>query len=113
MLTRDAILGAKDLKRIQVQVPEWGGEVYISEISAKERDAYEGSINDGKRINLLNVRARLVVKCLTDDAGKRLFTDADAEQLGDKNGKVLDRLWELARQINGIGGEAIEAEKKD
>jgi hypothetical protein len=40
ILNREAILGAVDLKKELVKVPEWGGEVYISMMTGEARDAW-------------------------------------------------------------------------
>jgi hypothetical protein len=100
MLDRKAILATQDLDIKKVDVPEWGGEVAIRGLTARERDLFEMSI--GASVNLDNLRARLVVLTLCDDEGVRLLKDADAKQLGEKNAQVVDRLFEVARQMSGM-----------
>lgn len=111
MLTRDLILAASDLPTEEVQAPEWGGSVFVRTMSGTERDAFEQSVIDGKAnaTSLDNVRARLAVKVICDAAGTRLFTDADADALGAKSGKVLDRVFEVAQRLNGIGADAVKS----
>src|SRR5262245_43050975 len=107
-LTRDAILAADDLKRVWVDTPEWGGGVWVRLLTGTERDKFEsdnvrfsGSGKDRKgEPNLANIRARLAVLCCCDEAGKRLFADADAEALGRKAGPVLDRIFDKAAALN-------------
>ena len=41
ILTREAILGAQDLKRQTVAVKEWGGEVILTELTADRRLEFE------------------------------------------------------------------------
>jgi hypothetical protein len=115
MLSKELILGASDLPIEEVQVPEWAGVVYVKTLKGRERDAFEQSIIDAKKkggTNLVNVRARLAVRVLTDDKGNRVFTDADADALGEKSGKALDRIFDVAQRLSGIGAkEVAELEK--
>ena len=43
-LSRDQILKAADLKVEKVDVPEWGGAIYLKVMSVGERDSYELSL---------------------------------------------------------------------
>ncbi|MGW1000481.1 hypothetical protein [Streptomyces sp. NPDC002520] len=114
-LNRDAILGAVDVQSDTVPVPEWGGDVIIRGLTGDELDAFQGSIRqfrpsfDGKGMEPVLVqdgmRAKLLVKCLVDEAGERLFTDQDAPVLGAKNGSVIDRLYDVAARLSGLSEE--------
>ncbi len=65
---------------------------------------------DGKRQTRFgNMTARLLVKIVVDASGQRVFTDAQAEQLGAKSGAVLRRLYNAAMKVSGRDG----VEKKD
>lgn len=118
-LSRDGILGAADIKTEKVPVPEWGGEVIIRGLTGEELDNFQGSVRqfrpslDGKGMEAVlvqdNMRAKLLVKCIVDEAGERLFTDQDASALGAKNGAVIDRLYDVASALSGLS----EAEKEE
>ena len=109
---RDKILAASDLKRELVEVPEWGMSVYVATMTGTERDAFESSTvtvrGKKKDINLNNFRARFLVKVLVDETGERIFSDADATDLGKKNSTILTRLFEVAQKLNGLGDEDVE-----
>lgn len=112
-LSRDQILEADDLDREQVDVPEWGGPVYVREMTAAERDAFEAEILDRKsdgevEVDLQNIRARLLVRVLCDEDGDRLFDDADIEPLSRKSGAVMGRLFQVAQKLNGLTAQDIE-----
>jgi hypothetical protein len=117
MLSRDSILSSSDLPTEEVPVPEWGGTVFVRTMSGTERDNFEQVILEGKSTKggtakMVNVRAKLAVKVLVDEQGKRLFTDEDAGILGSKSGKALDRIFEVAQRLAGIGEKDIaELEK--
>src|SRR4051812_3187961 len=111
MLSRDAILGADDLKRETVPVPEWGGTVCVRTMTGAERDDYEaetyrmrGASADN---NLANLRARLCVRTICDESGQRLFTDQDIDALGKKSAAALDRCVEVALRLSKITAEDV------
>jgi hypothetical protein len=114
-LTRDAILGAVDVQTEKVFVKEWGDDVIVRGLTGDELDNFQGSIRqfrpsfDGKGMEPVLVqdgmRAKLLVKCLVDEAGERLFTDQDAPALGAKNGSVIDRLYDVAARLSGLSEE--------
>ena len=109
MLSREAILKTDDLPRELVQVPEWGGDVYVSTLNGTQRDAFEQSMQGKKnKLNLDNVRARFAVLTLVDDKGVRLFTDADAKVLGEKSAAALDRVFAVAQRLNGFSSQDAE-----
>ncbi len=107
LLSRDAILGAVDLPEERVSVPEWGGTVIMRGMTGAERDAFEAGImvtrGDKEVVDSRNLRARLIVRCVYDEGGKRLFADEDAEFLGGKSAAVISRLFDVARRLCGIG----------
>lgn len=100
MLNKKAILAANDLDIEIVNVPQWGGEVGVRGLTARERDKFEASI--GSAVNLDNLRARLVVLTLCDADGSRLLEDKDANQLGTKNAQIVDMLFDVARKMSGM-----------
>lgn len=108
-LTRDAILAAVDLVSVTVEVPEWGGSVYVRGLTGTERDRFEVDVLSGTgKDRLNNARAKLVALGVVDEAGNRLFSEADIEALGKKNGKVLDRLFQAVRKESGLLDEDVE-----
>lgn len=119
ILSRDQILAAvaaKALPRETLTVPELGGEVIVRGLSGRERDAFERSLvrGRGKRSNVDtdNVRARLVVRCLVNEANELLFTEDDAEALGNMPSAVLAPIYDAAQRLNGMSDEDIDELKK-
>lgn len=110
-LTRDQILNADDLKYEEMDVPEWGGLVRIKVMTGMERDDFEQSVFDMKgkdtKVNLKNFRAKLLVKTIVDEQGKRVFEESDIEGLSRKSSKVLDRIFNKSQEINGIGSKEV------
>ena len=109
MLNKNQILKAEDLKKEKVNVPEWGGEIYVRTMTGTERDSFEQEIvNTDESANLKNIRARLCVLTIIDDKGNRLFDANDIEALGRKSALVLDRIFQVAQRLNGITSEDVE-----
>lgn len=117
VLNKEAILKANDLVTKIVDVPEWEGEVIIRSFTAAERDTWDAClfIDNGKerKMNYRNVRARLLALTLIDEEGNRLFSEEDIELLGGKSGAVLDRLFTVACELNGLGANDIKTLEKN
>jgi len=118
MLTREKILSADDLITELVNVPEWGGELYISTLSGAGRDAYEASIirvDSGNNVtqDFNNMRAKLVARTAVDEEGNRLFSDDDVLDLGKKSAAALDRCFSVASRLNAVSDDDIEALAKN
>ena len=115
-LNAEQILAAQDIPSETIDVPEWGGKVVVRGLSAAEKDAYDRAIVqvDSKGNTTIgrldNIRALLVVRCLVDEDGERLFKDSQARELGEKSSAVVGRLWRIATRLSGMSAEEAEAE---
>jgi hypothetical protein len=108
-LTKEQILKAEDLKTEIVEVMEWGGSVNVHTMTGTERDIFEqGMVEKKGKANLENIRARLCSMTIVDDNGNRLFNDDDVVELGKKSAAALDRVFSIARKLNGFGDKDIE-----
>lgn len=112
-LSKDQILSASDLPTREVKVPEWGGCVKVKTLTAGERDAWEQSIYTGDGKPVENFRARLVVATVIDASGARVFSDADAPALSAKSSVAVDRIFDEAQRLNGIGKKDAEQLEKN
>lgn len=111
-LTREQILSAKDRESELVEVPEWGGSVYVTVMSGHARDAWEAALVDAKGQPVLeDMSAKLVAACLTDQKGKALFTTADVAALAEKSSAALHRVVSVARRLNRLGTVGLEDAK--
>ncbi len=112
-LSKDQILGADDLPREEVRVPEWGGSVWVRSMTGMERDAFESSMleeKDGKSraTNMRNIRARMAVLCCVDENGDRLFSHSDEKAVGGKSAAALERIFTVAQRLNGLTNDDVE-----
>lgn len=112
VLSADDILKVDDLQRETVNVPAWGGSVIVAEMSGQERDAWEAAVfkmrGKNTEVNRENFRASLLVRCLVDENGKRLFSDAQIKALGAKGSQAISKLFDVAMRINGISKDDQE-----
>lgn len=108
-LTREQILALQDLDVEEFDVPEWNDTVYLRNWTGRERDKFEQEFT-GDRANgkFHNIRASVAALTLSDDSGKRLFTEADIITLGGKSGAALDRIFTRACQKNHLLAPDIE-----
>ena len=106
-LSKSAILAAEDKKMIDHEVPEWGGSVKLRVMTGTERDRFESEFVGGNK-SVEMVRAKLVAKCLCDDDGKRLFTEQEIPQLGEKSAAVLDKLFTACMKLNRFTKDDVE-----
>lgn len=100
VLNRDLILQALDLKREVVPVPEWGGDVILSELSAADRIKFGAAMGneDDQQVFV----ARALTWFIVDEGGDRVFTEGDSGVLAGKSLPVLQRLWDVAAQLNAM-----------
>jgi hypothetical protein len=96
-LSRKEINAVKDLRSETVDVPEWGGEVRIIQLTFA---AAQGMFT--KEVEGFDPRLRLIAACLVDDDGAPIFSEQDLGELGSKNAEVIARLWKKCVEINGM-----------
>ena len=112
MLTKEDFEKAADqqAKVEKHQLTELHGECYLRVLNGRERDAYDASVFDGATRNVDNLSARLLAVCLCDDKGKPLFDNptAGAAKIGRLPSPIVERLFNVARKLNGMGADNVE-----
>lgn len=109
MLTKAAILAAVDLQAERVDVPEWGGHVFVRSLPAAD---YEKFVQAAVKFPQELQGYHLLVRCLVDAEGVPLFGDDDIEALRGKHGGIMLALINRAGRLNRLGEETIEDAKK-
>lgn len=108
VLSKDQIRAADDRRLTEVEVPEWGGSVFVRTLPLSERlDLSAAAKRDG------DLTIDLVVLCACDPDGGRLFATEDADWLAGKNGEVLQRIALVAIEVNGLTAKATEDAAKN
>lgn len=106
-LTREEILAAVHARRIEVvkiDVPEWGGDVYVRRLTPGEVD--RSGIADGKRDATLFAKVLAISLC--DEEAALLFGD-DGEALIDVDISVAAQVFGEIMRVNGLMDEELEA----
>jgi hypothetical protein len=109
MLNKHDIENLNDIKIKEVEIPEWGGTVYVRSMDGVLRDWVEA---EWRKPNPTNVRAMICVATICDADGKLLFDNKDVETLSKKNYAALDRIVIASAEINEITQKQIDDLKK-
>lgn len=112
----DQILAADDLPKEEIVIPEWGGKKKFLVIGLNGKERYnlvsQCADEDGD-IDNQKMSALSIAKCLCDGDGQRIFSDGQAEQIMQKNGRVIERLLTVVNRINGFGRYQMEQAEKN
>ncbi len=111
--TREQILAVRDLPLREITVEAWGpdAKVWLRTISAAERDRFFLLSRKGPETmepDPENFRARLLVFCICDPEGNRLFDDDEAALLGEKCGPAIFQLYAEAQEMNAFSRPETE-----
>lgn len=116
---RQAIGQVDDADYTEVRVPEWGADfsVRVRTLTGAERDRFltkqmQTNADGDLEPVLAGFHATIAALVMVDEDGTRVFPDADAgaEQLGQRNADVVQRIAETAMALNGLTAEAVEEE---
>ncbi len=119
-LNREEILGADDIQVELIEVPEWGGDVWVKGMTGQERDKFEdeliirSTVGKGRKttqvseVSLADIRAKLCSMTICDKDKTRLFTEKDVKALSKKIEAALQRVFEIAQELSGITDDDID-----
>ena len=109
-LTKEEIWKKKDLEKELIKV--WGGEIYVRGLTGEERDDFEKKVfldkegNENERFK--NFRAELIVRTVVNDKDEKVFDMSDVAKLGTKSAKEINKIFEVAQRLSGLGKEDID-----
>lgn len=118
ILNKEDILQAKDVKIEAVDVPEWGGGVYVRSITAAERGQIEEAAakfkeSKGKDSFARTFTVKFAALAICDEEGTRLFKDDEIAQLQLKNAAAIARVAEVAQRLSGFTKEEMDELEKN
>lgn len=114
ILTADQILNSH-LKKVLLNVPEWGGDVFIKEPTGLERSEFElltKNLNENDDI-FKTIRGRCAVNCIVDAKGHKLFDDDQVNDLNSLSANALDRILDAYRDLSQMDDKDIEEAAKN
>jgi len=98
ILTPDQVLGADDLARETVPVPEWGGDVVLSALSVRALNECNRKATVGGEVDAEKITVQMVIEGMVDPK----LSDDQAGQLALKSASVMNRLGEKILQLSGV-----------
>lgn len=115
VLTADDILGIADIPVERVEVPEWGGCVYVRGLNGKDRGLYENKFaraaQSKKPIDISDSYAELALMCCVDSdepGAKRIFNKSQLSALHRKSAIALNRIGRVALRLSGMTSGEVE-----
>ena len=107
ILTKEEILKNRPAIFKVVPCPSLGGDVKIKAMSASTKDLFEQRYASLEEVNGVteNIRACFLVHSIVDEDNKLMFTMDDLELLGSQDGKDLDKLFTVARELSGFSSD--------
>lgn len=112
MNLRDQIAAAKDTQLVPVEVPEWGCQIFIRELSLGDRLRLWDAIADEANKDKIH-HVYTVIFCVTDEAGTPVFSLDDYDLVASKNHDVILRLGKHAAEVNKLLAGAVDDAKKN
>lgn len=102
ILTKAEIFASSDLKSEKVDMPEWGGAVYVRPMTGDERDRWEDYCVSMQNKSSAGIMQLLVSMTVVDEAGENIFTKDDIADLGKKSAAAISRLFVVSRNLSAI-----------
>lgn len=100
-----------------VTLPNAGLDVRIQSLTALEQSRYETAMlgNDGKlnKTRMEDAEGRLIVKCLVDASGVRLFSDVQVGEVATWDGADAAFLYRECAAHCGLNRNTVEAAEKN
>ena len=114
-ITKEQVLATKPALK-EVEVPEWGGSVWIRPVTLGEQgklaDAGHKFEKADPSARLKGTTVKLVIWVVSDENGMPLFADTDLPKLMDQPASVFLRLQDAILELSGLTESArAELEK--
>lgn len=112
-LSREILLAPTGPRFVEVEIPELNGRVRIKSMTAAERGRFEAffqNATNGKTRaeRLAKAREMLVIACVVDENGNKLFTPEDAKALASQDVTILERICKAAQELSAIEDSDLE-----
>jgi hypothetical protein len=119
--TRESILGASDRIAGYLDIPEWGGRVYLATLTVAQRAKFLEALsrlragNDSveQAMNYYQAQVGLLADAVVGQDSVALFTGADVERLATKSPALVGRVYDEIVRLNGFSVVATEEKAKN
>ena len=119
-LDRAALLKPIERKTEKVELPEFGkgAFVYVAGMNAREKNAHDSALMNRKfdgldPVKVKTQKERMVICCVRDKAGKKVFQPQDVEALGNWPSDTLNRVFDVANRLSGGGADQNSVKNSD
>ena len=109
------IFAAQDIETQIITVRQWGVDVEVRSMSARDRSRLLASAveNDG-RVNFEQVLPDVVILCTYDPTtGERVFGENDRDALLAKSATAIEQIATTALGLSGMSEDAVDEAGKD
>ena len=96
----DILNGNSDLHREPLFVEAWNMTVYVREFTSDEIERLRIIQSDSTQNRQL--LAKMAALVIVDDAGERIFTDKDAEDLNRRSYRAISLIVTKANELSGL-----------
>lgn len=111
-LSKADLLAIDDRRPVRVEVPEWGGHVYVRPLSGTQRGELEAWESENK--GSIGIDGKLVALSLCDESGASLdFTEEDVDRLNDKSTVALQRVLTAIASVSRVTQASVEDAAKN
>ncbi len=118
-ITRDSFRQATNEPRRAVPLkmnypPHLVGDIWVQPMGGKELSIFNEGLFTGKgkkrKVVTVNIQAKMAVRCVVDAEidGKRLFSDDDAEWLGELRADAIGRIFNKIQELSGLADDEDE-----
>lgn len=116
--SKDAFLKRCEATFKEVEVPKLNAKIRVKVLSAKDVSTFQAQFMDDdprrKKEAAINFKHSYVGRCLCDESGKLLFSEKEADRLGDMPARDIEYLFEACSKVNPMGAEPeVEKEVKN
>ena len=103
ILSADQIIGADDLARETIPVPEWGGDVVVSALSVKALNECNRKATVAGEVDAEKITVQMVIEGMVEPK----LTDDQAGQMAMKSAAVMNRLGAAILRLSGVDSETL------
>lgn len=119
--TRDSILNSSDRISGFVDIPEWGGRVYLATLTVAQRAKFLDSLSKlgggqnalEQAANYSRAQCDLLACAIVGPDSVELFTLDDVERLTTKSPALVGRVYDEIVRLNGFSVVATEDNAKN
>ncbi len=96
MLTKDEILSITDKAVKEIEIPEWGGTVFIRGMTIEDVEFCQAQQEDAHSLE------KMVIRFLCDADGNALFTEEDIPLMKKKSIQAFRRIVKETTDFNSL-----------